>query len=120
MSMFEFDIYMPSTWVENGLLKRISKTKPREETVRQSRKGKWVTGSSVVMFTCATLSFATLPNLPNNVAASPPLSVEYDTQSSRTENYFVPDHYWDRLGEAIKSVVYLPVQDISNDPPILV
>lgn len=120
MSMIEFDNYMPSTWVENGLLKRISKAKPREEAARYSRKGKWVTGSSVLMFTCATMSLATLPDLPNKVAAPSSLSAEYRLQSSRAEDHFVPDHYWDRLGEAIKSVGYLPAQDISNDPSILV
>jgi len=120
MSMFEFDMYMPNAWVDNGLLKRISRTKSKEEIARHSRKGQWVTGSSIVMYACAAVSLAMLPNLPINIAEPSPISAMHRTQSSRAEDYLVPDHYWERLGNAIKSVNYLPAQDISNDPPTLV
>lgn len=120
MNLFAFDIYMPSAWVEDGLLKPISSKHSREAS-RQSRLGKWAVKSAVLAISAsAIIGTAVLPNLPNSVANAQPFASPYRPHALRPEEHIVPDHYWGRLGEAIKSAGHLPAQDASNDPPILV
>jgi len=109
-----FDAYLPSKWLEGGLVVASPRREPRPFKFSK-RAGTLHLALSTVVLSCALNGFGMTvlakPIGMGNIQA-------FELTSIHIDEDIVPAAYWQRLRAAAQIVVPLPDQSTQSDPPI--
>ncbi len=109
----KFESYIPSRWLEDGLVVVFRARKMRKATKVVSRPGtlRIALSTAALAIGMSTVSVAAEPAGVSNFRALE-LSV-----AARKDEHVVPPRYWEELIAAMRGTRRLPAQTTKSDPP---